>query len=204
MRSDRTVAPVAAIVVALTINLSPAVAADERVSPAQRAARAAAAEFGATLTRTLTSAMAQGGPVAAINVCSAKAPRIADFVAAKHGVNVSRTSRRYRNPGNAPESWQQVVLEAWQASLEQGTEPATLEYFDDQATTGYRYMRPIMTQTLCLSCHGTNLDPPVSEAIQVLYPDDLARGYSVGELRGAFVVTGLPGATQSNSGERMP
>lgn len=204
MRVNQLFALPAVMMVALTADTTPAFAADDQVPPAQRAARAAVAEFGRTLTRTLTDSLAQGGPVAAINVCAAKAPRIADFVAAKHGIDVSRTSLKYRNPGNAPEPWQREVLEAWQSALIEGADPDSLEYFDGEAPDGYRYMKPIITQTLCLNCHGASLDAGVSEAITALYPDDLARGYSVGELRGAFVARGLPVVSQSTSGDRIP
>jgi hypothetical protein len=44
---------------------------------------------------------------------------------------------------------------------------------------------------LCLQCHGTadTIAPEVRQAIETLYPNDLATGYTVGELRGLIRVT---------------
>ena len=41
----------------------------------------------------------------------------------------------------------------------------------------------------CLACHGETLAEPVAQAIDRLYPEDQARGYQPGDLRGAFTIT---------------
>jgi hypothetical protein len=53
---------------------------------------------------------------------------------------------------------------------------------------GATYMQAIVTQPLCVACHGTALAPDVASALARLYPSDRATGFAVGDLRGAFVV----------------
>ncbi|MEC8427388.1 MAG: DUF3365 domain-containing protein [Pseudomonadota bacterium] len=37
-----------------------------------------------------------------------------------------------------------------------------------------------------MSCHGANLTQNLEQKLDALYPQDQARGYSVGDIRGAF------------------
>ena len=53
----------------------------------------------------------------------------------------------------------------------------------------FRFMKAIPAGPVCLACHGTELSPEVSQVLAELYPQDRARGYSPGDIRGAFVVT---------------
>jgi len=172
---------------ALAVVSGIALAAD--APPARETARTAAREFGGTLKRTLTGAMADGGAPAAIAVCADKAPEIAELVGARHGVDVSRTSLRVRNPANAPTDWQRRVLEDWKAAVAAGTDPATLEFFETRPDGGFHYMKAIGSAPLCVTCHGAAIAPSVAEAIAARYPDDRATGFAPGDLRGAFVVT---------------
>jgi hypothetical protein len=48
-------------------------------------------------------------------------------------------------------------------------------------------MKAIPTAPLCLTCHGTAIEPRLQAELTALYPQDLATGYQAGELRGAFV-----------------
>ena len=41
---------------------------------------------------------------------------------------------------------------------------------------------------MCLNCHGKDIDREVVARIDALYPEDRARGYAVGDLRGVFWV----------------
>ena len=40
----------------------------------------------------------------------------------------------------------------------------------------------------CLKCHGENLDPETAAILDELYPQDKARGYKAGQVRGAFTL----------------
>lgn len=52
----------------------------------------------------------------------------------------------------------------------------------------YRYLRAIPTMPICLACHGTDIDPEISDMLREHYPEDQATGFTAGELRGAFSI----------------
>lgn len=162
-----------------------------RAAEVDRAAegRAIAAGFGAELRAALQSAMAEGGPLAAIRVCNEDAPRIARAAAEQSGAEVGRTSTRLRNPGNRPDAHEQAVLEAFAAELAAGAAESPPWRLDTLPDGRVRFMSAIIVQPQCLGCHGENLAAPVAQAIDRLYPEDQARGYQPGELRGAFTIT---------------
>ena len=43
-------------------------------------------------------------------------------------------------------------------------------------------------QPLCLTCHGTELDPAIAAQIAASYPADEATGFAAGDFRGVFWV----------------
>ena len=53
----------------------------------------------------------------------------------------------------------------------------------------FRYMKAIPTAELCVVCHGSDIDPYVDARIRELYPDDQARGFKPGDIRGAFTLS---------------
>lgn len=159
-------------------------------------ARAMTKAFASELQATLLTAIEAGGPAHAISVCKHQAPEIAAAQTAD-GWTLSRTALRVRNPENAPSSWQRAVLEAWQAQIEAGEieDPSALEWaevIDGEHGSELRYMRAIVLGGVCLACHGPvdQIGDEVRTALAEQYPDDQATGFTVGQLRGAFVVTG--------------
>ena len=145
-----------------------------------------AGEFVGQLKPQLQQAMAEGGPVRAIEVCAAVAPTIADSLSASSGWQVKRVSLRQRNATRAvPDDWEQQVLEDFDRRQAAG-ESATVLYSDELQPARYRYMRAQATGALCLACHGESLAPEVTAALDQYYPDDIARGYNLGEVRGAI------------------
>lgn len=179
----------AALPVALLLLAAGAWAEDPRLERS----RAISAEFQETLGRELTAALQRGGPVYAIAVCSEEAPAIAGLLSDTTEARVSRTAIRYRNPANAPDAEAERVLQAFAARITGGAPPAVpAEYFAVAGDGSARYMRAIVTQPMCLVCHGENLAPPLEAAVAERYPDDRATGFRAGELRGAFVVDWPP------------
>lgn len=151
--------------------------------------RQIARQFGAELRGALEAAMAEGGPLAAIRVCNEEAPAIARAAAEQSGAEVGRTSTLLRNPANAPDAHERKVLAEFAAVVATGEAEPPIERLDRLPDGRVRYMSAIIVQPPCLACHGENLAPPVAEAIGGLYPEDGARGYALGDLRGAFTVT---------------
>jgi hypothetical protein len=151
--------------------------------------REIAAAFGAELRAELQAAMAEAGPLAAIRVCNEDAPRIAAAAAERSGAEVGRTSSKVRNPANRPDAHQREVLAGFAESIAAGNLEPPPERLDTLEDGRVRFMSAIIMQPPCLACHGAELAPPVAAAIATLYPEDEARGYASGELRGAFTVT---------------
>ncbi len=123
------------------------------------------------------------GPDSAIDACRVQAPAIAASLSADD-VRIGRTSHRLRNPANAGPAWATAVLETY---LEQAGDwaPQVVALGEGQAG----YVEPIVTQPLCLACHGSDLAPPVAEALAKHYPEDRATGFGEGDLRGVFWVS---------------
>lgn len=139
----------------------------------------------APFQRQLQQALAEGlarGPVEAISACRVRAPEIADALS-RDGVRMGRASHRLRNPANAPPDWVAPVLDRYLADAS-SREPRSV------ALPGGRegYVAPIVTQPMCLTCHGEDLAPGVAAKLDALYPEDRAVGFRPGDLRGVFWV----------------
>ena len=156
-------------------------------------AKAAAQAFSGRLRGRLQAAMQAGGPTAAVEVCQAEAPVIADAVMAEHGVRLGRVALpgRNRNAGQAAEGWQLATLEAFQQAVLEGAPAAEqMSVVREGLPEGIalRMMRGIATEPGCLACHGTQMAPQVRAAIAAHYPDDATTGFAVGDLRGGLWV----------------
>ena len=161
---------------------------DEQVA----ASRATVKEFMQSLKGELEKGMQEGGPVNAISVCSMTAPGLANTYSARKGWDVGRTSLKVRNPENAPDIWEQAVLQEFEKRKHGGENPAGIEYYEAVEVDGepvFRYMKAIPTAELCVVCHGSDIDPYVDARLKELYPDDQARGFNAGDIRGAFTIT---------------
>jgi mono/diheme cytochrome c family protein len=148
-------------------------------------AEAAANAFAQTLRGRLQSAMAQGGPVNAVTVCSEQAPTIAREVAQQHNVRIGRATLRTRNQANAGPEWVQQWLRA------QGERPAEgLQPQRSVEAGAARVLRPLAVEGVCVACHGEreSMAPALREALSARYPSDRAVGYRVGDLRGVLWV----------------
>jgi hypothetical protein len=143
------------------------------------AGEAAVLPFKKSLKAALVSGL-ESGAVGAISVCRMEAPELAT-AASKGGVRVGRTSRKLRNPANAPKPWMEPLLDRYQGDPE-AREPAAV-IVDDQ-TVGY--VEPIFMQPLCVTCHGETIAPELAAKLEELYPSDQARGYAAGDFRGVF------------------
>ena len=166
--------------------------ADPRIGEARAIVKA----FAGALQSELQAAMQSGGPVKAVNVCHVRAPEIAAELSAKHGWQVARTSLKRRNANNSPDTWETETLQQFEARKAAGEPVAELEFaapVEIDGTRQFRYMKAIPTKTICLTCHGGESVPSeVAAEVKRHYPDDQARGFSEGDLRGAFSLVKRP------------
>jgi hypothetical protein len=156
-------------------------------------ARAAAMAFSGQLRGRLQAAMAEGGPIAAVEVCGIEAPVIAETVMAEHGVRLGRVAMpgRHRNPAQAADGWQLATLVQFRQAVAEGAAAGEqVSVVRDGLPDGValRMMRGIATEPGCLACHGGDVVPEVREVIARHYPRDGATGFAVGDLRGALWV----------------
>ncbi len=135
---------------------------------------------------TVKSAMQTGGPVKAVEACQLLAPSIVEQHSQTPWV-VGRTALKVRNPDNAPDAWEKQVLEQFAQRTGAGEAVSALTHSEIVAGE-FRMMKAIPTGEACLGCHGKKIKPELLTVIDQRYPQDKARGFDLGELRGAFTL----------------
>lgn len=138
--------------------------------------------FAEELKSELQKALADGGPVNAVKVCRDVAPQLAIRTAEREGFAMGRSSHRLRNSGNAPSE----AVAGYLKKYAQAGEKAPVEATEENGL--WVVVAPIVTQPLCLTCHGdpTTMPPELKKALSENYPDDQATGFAAGDLRGVF------------------
>jgi hypothetical protein len=138
----------------------------------------------------LANAIAEHGVLGAVEYCNHRAYPFLDSLAHYYGVNLKRTSLRYRNPENKPDTLDRIILENMQNEAAQGAEPApkSIKFSSGEAV----YFSPITMKPMCLQCHGIksrgDIQDEVWSKIRELYPEDVAYDFNLNELRGAWGV----------------
>ncbi|BCW93750.1 MAG: cytochrome c [Thermoanaerobaculum sp.] len=164
---------------------------EQAVSQALEKARAAATALTQALMGELLKHMREGGPEAAVSVCSAKAQEITK-AQQQEGVLVRRVTARPRNPQNRPDDYEQAMLALMEHRYRKDKTASEVAdwYLEGEALT-VRYLRPIVIGEMCLACHGDRqrMKPAVREFLTQHYPEDQAVGYQAGDFRGAVSVT---------------
>ena len=150
-----------------------------------------ATQFMGDLKAELTTALQDtAGVPGAVYVCAEKAPEISAYYSSFPGLSVRRASAKYRNPMNAPNEYETKALEV----LASRTAAAGDEYFEWTEANGvktFHYVKAIKITGPCLNCHGNTekMSPEMVASLSDKYPEDLATGYKVGDLRGVFTVS---------------
>jgi hypothetical protein len=148
-------------------------------------------EFASSLKKALKTEMSAGGPLEAINVCNQQAPLIADSLSRKYNMTIARTSLKVRNQNNQADEWEKKVLKQFE-HLKQTGDPIESLVFSEAISGNsgmeMRMIKAIPTGQVCLTCHGDNIAEEVQAKITMLYPEDQATGFQLGDIRGAFTV----------------
>lgn len=166
-----------------------ALSSEEEALYLQRGQEIAGATF-AALSSRLQQAMQQGGVAYAAPYCNLVALPIADSLSRLHDAVIRRTSLLVRNPEDAPLAHEWPVLRAYEQQWQQKEtlKPTVALLGDGQRVAFYA---PISVNAFCLSCHGKlgeTLSAKDYEAIQAIYPEDQAIGYSDGDWRGIWSI----------------
>lgn len=143
-------------------------------------ARLAKDAFSNALIQKLVTTMQQEGAAATVPVCAKDAPKIADDYAYEYYVKLGRASWKARSVKNAPPEWAKPLMDARFAR--------PIAMVGPKGQVGW--MEPIFMADACTLCHGEadRLDPDAIAEIDKLYPQDQARGFVKGDLRGWFWV----------------
>lgn len=149
-------------------------------------ARQTIQSFAKDLKHVLVTTMKANGPVAAIDACNLSAPAIKNQHSNAPWI-ISRTSLKVRNPSNQPSDWLKTVLLEFEQRKQNGEAINKIEY-SEQREDGWYFVKAIPTEKPCLVCHGSSLKPAEQKKLTELYPNDNATGFSLGDIRGAFVV----------------
>jgi len=156
-----------------------------------------------TLVTNLTQAMQDGGPVNAIEFCSLEALPLTHSVesGSPGGLELKRTSFRYRNPLNAPDEAEEMALLYFEEATLSG-DPVPPSYVQRVSDEEFRYYRPLFLGEACLNCHGARdgLLPEVQAALDAKYPEDLATGYGPGDFRGVVRVSVPASSLEAEAG----
>jgi len=142
--------------------------------------------FQQQLMATVKAARDSGGPQRAVQACQELAPQITH----EHSGGswqIGRTALRVRNPDNAPDAWERKVLEQFRQRAAAGEQLEQMRYAE-RVGGELRLMKAIPTAEACLACHGHAVEPELAALIDQYYPEDQARGFEVGDLRGAFTL----------------
>ena len=141
-----------------------------------------------SLRKHLIGNIQSGGAASAIEFCNVHALPLLN--SPEPGpLSIKRTSTRFRNAQNAPDSAELAILEGFQ-KLQLAKQAIDPLLFKQDGV--YHYYEPILVQPLCLQCHGkveADIAPETLAVIDSLYPTDRARGYLANDLRGMFHIT---------------
>ena len=159
--------------------------------------RATSSKLIKTLGKTLKSTIQQEGPEAAIRVCETVAPNLVNQISKDTGWKVSRVSLRVRNPLiGTPDAWERKHLLAFsknQSNKNSSTDLTIIEVTKIKEGTSIRYLEALPTAPLCQTCHGKpeHIPNKVAKTLNTIYPFDDAKGYEVGEIRGAISIQAI-------------
>jgi hypothetical protein len=145
----------------------------------------------AELLKNVAQAMSTGGPEYAVDFCNVHALSIKDSLSALYNCEIRRIAVKYRNPEDKPDNQTDTdVLGQYLHAHQMGESiGAEVFIFDDHID----YYHPILIQNgACLLCHGTpgeQINDQTMEIINTHYPADLATGFKMDDLRGAWKIT---------------
>lgn len=142
-----------------------------------------------TLRNSLQNAIAKKGFEHAVSYCNVNAMNLTDTYSSD-SVTIRRTSLKYRNPKNKPDSIEERILNFFASQKEKGIENDSLQPIVEKDKNGnIHFYKPIILQPLCANCHGSKAEVAQTdlwETINKLYPTDMAYGYKPGDLRGIW------------------
>lgn len=144
-----------------------------------------------SLMAQLQLAISEKGVPEAIEFCNENALPILQEVANSHQIQIKRVSNRFRNPSNRPDPDEAQILDAYEYNAENKlTSDPNLQKLENGEVLLYT-KAIVIPGRLCLNCHGepgSDIHAETLNTLETLYPQDLAKGYQIGDLRGMWAV----------------
>jgi hypothetical protein len=143
----------------------------------------------AVLAGNLKKAIAEKGTAEALKFCSTEALPLTDSMAMVYGAKIRRVTDKPRNPANLANEEELTYIEDFKRALASGEQ---LDPIIKTKSGMVDFYYPIITNALCLQCHGKpnkEIQPYVLTALSDLYLQDKAFGYEVDQVRGIWSIS---------------
>lgn len=140
------------------------------------------------LGKNLMGTIQNKGVEEAVVFCNEKAYPLTDSMSTKFNARIKRVSDKPRNPNNKANAGELAHIATFKKQVADGE---SVEPIVKEANGKIYFYYPIVTNTMCLNCHGTpekNIAPEVLTHLSQLYPDDKATGYGPDEVRGIWSI----------------
>lgn len=161
---------------------------EEYASDPLELGRSLAMQTKAVLGKNLMRALGTDGAPGALDFCSTHAIHLTDSMSNSLDHQIKRVSDLPRNPSNKASEAELAIIRQMKEETASGSKPSARLSEYEGGQLGYY---PIMTNIMCLQCHGSPASDISQETLEVIrerYPDDTAVGYGENELRGMWVV----------------
>jgi mono/diheme cytochrome c family protein len=140
------------------------------------------------LGKNLIGKLNSEGPLAALEFCSVNALPIMNKKSSELKINIKRVSDKNRNKNNKATGKELDYIQFFKDQVKNGK---TISPKSEKIDGKNRLYYPIVTNSMCLTCHGEfkkDIPSEIEAKLHDLYPLDLATGYKENQVRGIWVV----------------
>lgn len=143
------------------------------------------------LGKQLVGAITEGGTEHALTFCNIAAIPLTDSMSREHNATITRVSDQPRNPNNKANSKELEQINYYKSLLANGKTGKEIQPNVEVAGDMVHFYYPIITNDMCLKCHGTKnkeVKPETLALLSKLYPEDRATGYQGNKVRGIWSI----------------
>jgi hypothetical protein len=143
----------------------------------------------AVLGKNLMQAIQKTGTSGALSFCNEQAYPLTDSMAVLQHASLKRVTDKPRNPANQANAEELEYIDTFKAVI---ANQESINPIVKDSDTKVRVYYPILTNAMCLQCHGKpnkNIETPILTKLALLYPEDKAIGYAENEVRGIWSVS---------------
>jgi cytochrome c553 len=137
------------------------------------------------LGQNLMGSIQAKGTLAALSFCNVQAFPLTDSMSTHFQANIKRVSDKNRSPYNVANEEEKQYIVQFSEEIKAGLESKPIV---KESNGMVHFYYPIITNTMCLQCHGKEITPDVLAKIKQIYPKDLAIGYDENQVRGIWKI----------------